>query len=190
MRKSVTEEDFVGKVWSPVMEAMLEYDYLNIKWGDSVSDHSTAARKNSHEGEGITMGDRVDMRVTMEVDGKHYVLLNSVARRKEHYGQYMRSEKRQYKGNHADNSTNFPSKWVGRRGDGIDVACARSVRGTKDRIRSDTRFFWQPKGFAKMHPYITISEECAFIGKLREERTAHVKVEECLHAKITVSKIR
>lgn len=51
-----------------------KFDFIE---GDSVSDHSTAARKKSHEGEGITMGDRVDMRVTMEVDGKHYVLLNS-----------------------------------------------------------------------------------------------------------------
>lgn len=51
----------------------------------------------------------------------------------------------------------FQASGLGR-SDGIDVACARSLRGTKNRIRSDTRFFWQPERFAKMHPYIAIPE--------------------------------
>ncbi|KAG1317933.1 hypothetical protein G6F62_012625 [Rhizopus arrhizus] len=65
--KSPTEQDFVGEVWTPIMSSIFNNRDLYLKWGDSVPQISTTARKRLCEEE--KMGDRVDMRVVTNIEG-------------------------------------------------------------------------------------------------------------------------
>ncbi|RCH80426.1 hypothetical protein CU097_003177, partial [Rhizopus azygosporus] len=49
--KSPTEQDFVGEVWTPIMSSIFNHRDLYLKWGDSVPQISTTARKRLREEE-------------------------------------------------------------------------------------------------------------------------------------------
>ncbi|CAO3616010.1 unnamed protein product [Mucor hiemalis] len=68
--ESPTEQDFVGEVWTPIMSSIFNNRDLYLKWGDSVPQISTTAKKKLHEEEKI--GDRVDMRVVTNIEGTEH----------------------------------------------------------------------------------------------------------------------
>ncbi|KAG0168165.1 hypothetical protein DFQ28_000181, partial [Apophysomyces sp. BC1034] len=71
-----TEEDYVIKVWAPIISAVFDDLPLFCKWGDSISNHSTEAKKTA-DPSSSTVGDKVDCRIcTKGSDGKIMDLIN------------------------------------------------------------------------------------------------------------------
>lgn len=74
--KSVTEEDFVGEVWTPIFASVFNDPILTLKWGDTVSKQSTADKKAILQ-DSVVIGDKVDLRVIANLEGSQMDVLNA-----------------------------------------------------------------------------------------------------------------
>ncbi|KAG0738038.1 hypothetical protein G6F16_011760 [Rhizopus arrhizus] len=73
--ETATEQDFVGEAWTPILNSMLNDKSLFLKWGDSISESSSLAKKRALPDKN-TMGDRIDLRVLTKVDDSYHDLSN------------------------------------------------------------------------------------------------------------------
>ncbi|KAI9262106.1 hypothetical protein BY458DRAFT_587990 [Sporodiniella umbellata] len=60
-----TEADFVNKLWAPLFESFFrDFTTITLKWGESVCEDSTSAKKDSMTGSTKNIiGDKVDLRI-------------------------------------------------------------------------------------------------------------------------------
>lgn len=60
-----TEADYIINVWSRIFQLVFD-DHANslfCKWGDSVLKDSSNSKKNSQQGDGVMIGDKIDLRI-------------------------------------------------------------------------------------------------------------------------------
>ncbi|KAG0179393.1 hypothetical protein DFQ29_002147 [Apophysomyces sp. BC1021] len=75
--KCAAEQDYVGEVWTPIFSTISNDEELDLKWGDSVSEESTTAKKwllpnNTRR----VIGDRIDMQIAATIDEQMFDVMN------------------------------------------------------------------------------------------------------------------